>query len=79
MGKLVKSNGGTCTHFPVKPAILPDMWKAAQRMDDSTLLLSHIECSYDNQRGFKRIADHGMRSGEDTTPQEDLLVVLHWW
>ncbi len=56
MGKLDKSNGGTNTLFPVKPTILPDMWKVAQRMDDRTLLLSHIECNYDHQRAFKIIA-----------------------
>ncbi len=40
MGKLVKTNGGSCTHFQVKQTILPDMWKAAQRMDSRTYILA---------------------------------------
>ncbi len=76
MGKLVKSNEGTCTHFPVKPTILPDMWKAAQRMDDRTLLLSHIECNYDHQRAFKRIAEEIAACCQEKTP---LLEKIPLW
>ncbi len=76
MGKLVKSNGGTCTHFRMKPTILPDMSKAVQCIDDHTLLLSHIECNYDHQRAFKRIAEEISACGQEKTP---LLKKIRLW
>jgi hypothetical protein len=52
------------------------MWKAAQRMDDRTLLLSHIECNYDHQRAFKKIAEEIAACGQEKTP---LLEKIRLW
>jgi hypothetical protein len=49
VGKLVKSNRGLNSNFPMKPTTLPDIWSAAPCMNYRTLLLSHVGTGGDMQ------------------------------
>jgi hypothetical protein len=77
MSKLCKANDGLNTSIPSRPIFEPEMWRMAQRLDSSTLFLSHIECNYDQQRAWKKITDEIVAIGEAETPLTEKIRLWH--